>query len=541
MLSRFVPAAMSRPPGRLIIACAGGALALVAAAGCSSSTSTTPTSGSSGHSAPSGGTLTIGITAANVPPDINPAKTNAVASQMFFQLAYQPLLEIEDNSSFGPGLATSWSYLNSTRTEFQLTIRSGVKFSDGTPLDAAAVASWLNYFTKAGGPNANGLGQVVSIKATSATQVVITLSAPNPSLLWELAQTHGEGYVASTGAVGAPAELSSGTYGAGPYVYDASASVPNNYYTFTPNRYYYDKSAVKYSQVVLKVIANSSSMVQAMISGQVQVGVGDYTGVSAATSAGLKVVGGVQSWDGLVFMQRGGAGNPLASAQVRQALNYAINRPLLTQGLIDNQGFATSEWVTLDGYDKSYVNYYSYNVAKAKQLLAAAGYPNGVTITVVDATGQATDGTPSDGLTQALAQEMKPAGITLKITSLPATQLLSAALSGKYEAANLCLGINQYGTYIPIFVSPAALLNLSKVSDPTINSLTTQYGNAADPGSIAEQATRYVTAQGFNLPVYATKTILFVSPKVTGVAFPLLPTGLAYGVGPDPTAFAPAS
>ena len=65
--------------------------------------------------------------------------------------------------------------------------------------------------------------------------------------------------------------------------------------------------------------------------------------------------------------------------QVRQALNYAVNRQAVTQAIYGKYGVPTDETGSLDGLVPSLQNYYSYNPAKAKSLLAAAGYPNGFT------------------------------------------------------------------------------------------------------------------------------------------------------------------
>ena len=68
-----------------------------------------------------------------------------------------------------------------------------------------------------------------------------------------------------------------------------------------------------------------------MRTGQVTVGVGDITTANAAASAGLNVITSSYGWDGILFLDRGaklpgGAPNPLADVQVRQALNYAVDR-----------------------------------------------------------------------------------------------------------------------------------------------------------------------------------------------------------------------
>jgi peptide/nickel transport system substrate-binding protein len=487
----------------------------------------TGSSHSGSTSASAGGTLSLGLPASDIPANFNPA-----LALNLFNLAYAPLIHINDNGSFGPALAQSFGYVGSGDKTFQLTLRQDAKFSDGTPVTAQAVTQWLTYYAH------HGLFDtqipIASIETPSPYKVVINLKQPTPGsdIEWNLAQTNGWGYIASPAAVAHPAELSNGTYGAGPYEYDPSQSQTGSEYTFVANPYYYDKSAVHFTKVVVKEISNSSTMIQALSSGQIDIGVGDYTARAAAAGAGLGVVTGQDDWVALAFLRV--PGSPWASMLVRQAVNYAIDRQTLTQAMIGGQGFATSTWLPADGFLKSAVNQYPYDPAKSRQLLRQAGYPNGVTLTVVDSPGQLANGTPDDGLVQAVAQQLQQVGVTLKITTVPASQMISVAFSGKYEGFLGDFGINNYATYIPIFITSPLLGELG-ADDATVLRLSQQYMAAPDPGQVAQQVSKDLTDGAAFLPIYAPKTFIFLKKGLQGVTFPTLPNGLVFGVFPDPT------
>lgn len=493
--------------------------------------------GASSSSGTASSALTIGIVPANVPASLNPALTTGVATEDAFVLAYSPILHIGKDGSYGPGLATSWGYVGTGHKEFKFTLRDNAKFSDGTAVDAAAVVGWLRYFTKAGGTFATQMGQVESITPVGRLTVDIKLNAPDSALEWQLAQTNGLGYVASPGAVANPGKFTQQTFGAGPYVLDSSQTVPNSTYTYLPNKYYYDQSGIHFSKVVLKVIASPSTMLEALQSGQIDVATGDYTTASNAESAGFSVYSGRTSWDGFAYLTLGAPGNPLNKPEVRQAISYAIDREKITAALLGKYGEPTSEWVTTDGFDAAYKDHYGYNPQEAKTLLASAGYRNGLTLSVLDFPGTLQDGTPSDRMVQAVAQQLAEVGIKLDITTLPPSQF-TALFTGKYQLSASYFGINPTQVYWNIFLSPAAPLNLRHwAGDAQASSEFAQAAGASDPSQDLTAMSRRLTSVAYPLPIYSPLSLVFAKKNIGEISFPVLPNGIANGTFPDPTQF----
>ena len=133
----------------LLTACAGGG-------GAVGGTSTT--TGASASAGAASGTLTIAVT--GPPVSMDPSHADNGNGLYPMELAYEPLIWESDDGSLTPGLATSWKYVGTGNKEFQLTIRSGAKFSDGEPVTAEAVAASLNYFPKGSGPSTADLAGV---------------------------------------------------------------------------------------------------------------------------------------------------------------------------------------------------------------------------------------------------------------------------------------------------------------------------------------------------------------------------------------------
>ena len=128
----------------------------------------------------------------------------------------------------------------------------------------------------------------------------------------------------------------------------------------------------------------------------------------------------------------GSAPNPLASVQVRQALNYAINRKAIASAIYGKYAVPTSELGSSDGYVQSMQDYYNYDPAKAKALLAAAGYPHGFTFNIAS---ESTFGSLGDPVLDAIAQEYSAVGVTMKITTTATLPIyLSDYYSRRYSA-----------------------------------------------------------------------------------------------------------
>src|SRR6478672_9464742 len=278
----------------------GSLIALTAAAGCSSSKAGGSGTGSAGAAV--GDTLTFGTAA--TPPTLNPA-TGDPAYGLLYQWAYDPLVVMNGDGTFRAGLATKWGYVGEGNTTYELTLRDGVKFSDGTAMDAAAVKTYLDYERgQTTGSMGGLLASIESIEATGPLTLRINLSKADPGLTFNFAQAFGAGNIASPKAVADPTSLDNNTAGAGPYMLDPAQTVTGDHYVFVQNPNYWDKTRQHWTSVTVRAITNPSSMIQAMQAGQVQAALGDATTLTAAASAGLDVTAPPQTLTGLNLADR---------------------------------------------------------------------------------------------------------------------------------------------------------------------------------------------------------------------------------------------
>jgi peptide/nickel transport system substrate-binding protein len=359
--------------------------------------------------------LNIGISGAFTHMD--PAKGGGTGPP---PLAFEPIMYARPDGSFAPGLATSWRYVPAKRGSglknkvFEFTLRKNARFSDGTLVTAQAVKAWFDYYLKTSAVAVGFLAPVKSFEAVNKWTVRVTLQSPFPDIpSTSFSWRGGWAGVSSPKALANPDSLASATFGAGPYKLAPGQTVTNSQYTLVPNPYYYDKSKIKWSKVVYKVISNPTSMLEALRTGQIDIAQGAFDTAKTAESSGYRVLG-IPATNALFTLDVAGHRvKALSDVRVRQALNYALNRKTIVSAFVGKYGSPTSAIGTGNGSWQDYANTYPYNPTKARSLLQTAGYGSGFTVDGVLTAGFAgAVGTP---LAQAVAQQLAAVGVKLNL------------------------------------------------------------------------------------------------------------------------------
>jgi peptide/nickel transport system substrate-binding protein len=461
-------------------------------------------------------TLTIADT--SFPASMDPG-SGQNANNQYYDLSYDPLIIHKVDGSYAPGLATSWQY-GPGNLSFSFTLRPGVKFSDGSAMDSTAVRTWVQHELKVpGGAAPNYLGSLTTIDTPDPTHVTLHFSKPTPQLPFVFSQELEMGMIGSPKAVAANT-LATKTDGAGEYVLDNSATVSGDHYTFTPNPNYWNPKAIHWKKIVIRTITSPTTTLQAMQSGQVQLAVQQQvSSIGAAKQDGLNVTQPLQAFFGLSFNDRTGAIVPaLADVRVRQAINYAIDRSAINKAVFAGFG-QPNDQVALpgdDGYDPTLASAYPYDPAKAKQLLAQAGYPAGFTMRILDVKALA-----FDTLAQAISGQLAQVGI--KAVPVDAANLgdyFGKLASGKYETSILGFGgLPGYFLYGLLFGPGATQFNPLKtrgaVLDDAYQSLLPLSAAAAKPYS--QQMVRFVTEQAWFAPLVSNPFVAFSTKDIAGV------------------------
>ncbi len=325
-------------------------------------------------------------------------------------------MTIPGNTAITGGVAQSWTISNNSST-VTFHIRPGLEFSNGQPVTSEDVAASLNH-TKTS-PLRSSLFAISSIQTPDPSTVVVNLSKPQAGdFLWASSYIDGQIYPAD-----AISSQSSHPVGAGPYVlksYQQGSSV-----VLAKNPKYWDSKAYPLGGVDFTQVTQGPEAATALTSGAVdmiEVEPENYPQLKSDPNVGISVT---KSYDYMDIELRQNTG-PFSNEQVRAALEYAVDRVALNKVVFDGLGEpayqAVPSWSP--GYSKSLGTSDSYDPSKAKAMLKAAGYPKGVSFSLIIPSGDATY-LRAAALVQ---QELATSGFTANIQQIPGSDFLTGRL-----------------------------------------------------------------------------------------------------------------
>ena len=435
---------MSRPLFRLAAFAAAAALAL---SGCGA-----------GGSASTPGTLTWGF---NLPTSWDPVTSSTGNDINTISLVYASLTRLDEKGNAGPGLAESWKY-NADGTAVTFTLRPGLTFTDGTPLNADAVRqSLLRGQTQQNSLLKDQLATISSITTSGDRDVTLNLAAPDYQVPNLLAGKTGE-IVSPAAFTKDAAAIPTNPVGAGPFRFESF--VPESKAVLVRNPGYWDAATIKLDRLVLTTGTDPSSVIAAVQTGALDVATITGAQVAQAKAAGLDVdvidtlgVNQVDVHSGLA---------PLTDRAIVDALKFAIDRQAIIN--VVNAGVGD---VAYQPFPKGYVAYnpaldgvFAYDPAKAKEMLAAAGVaPGSLKLTVtVNSVAQST--------AELVQQQLQAVGVATTIKVVPpgsSTWQQEVYLGRKAQfALDGTVGRESPVQNLGVVYGPTGLMNTSKVATP---------------------------------------------------------------------------
>jgi peptide/nickel transport system substrate-binding protein len=341
----------------------------------------------------------------------DPVVVGSTGGTQFLAPIYEPLFTLDAQGTPQPALATGWKY-NAAGDQITITLRPGLTFQDGSAIKADAVAYNIKRIQTQKNSALKALYRdVKSTTVLDDLHVRLNLTETDYQIPYILANR--AGLLASEKA--AEANVSglntNSPVGAGPF--KVVKLVPESSVTLEKWDGYWDAKNIHIDRINIKIGVDPSTV----LSG-VQTGVYNFVNnfpaqsVALAQKSGLKVTTDVARGWGAYFLSLNYNKAPFNNPKVVQAVQYAINRQQFADQLSFGLGTPSAQPFppTSPAFNASVNSEYTFDPAKAKQLLAEAGYQPGALSLEVDALqGQ------FNSATEILQQQLKAVGINLKI------------------------------------------------------------------------------------------------------------------------------
>ena len=357
------------------------------------------------------------------PASMDPLLDSTLAMQAIYQTIYEGLTATDGRGKVLPLLAESWSSINDTTTQFKL--RKGIKFSNGEPFDAATVEFTVKRMQdpKVNSTKLSILSDVVRVDTIDPYTINIITKALSPFLLVNLSQLYlvPPKYTAEKTADAALNPIGTGPYKQTEYVRDERVVVEA--------RADYWGTKPKVQKIIWRTIPEASTRIAALQAGDVDM-ISNVPADSIQTlkSAGLNIASSGAGL-GMILHLNTLTKGPLQDVRVRQALNYAVDKESIVKNVLLGYGkVLDGQLPTADTFGHNpNLKAFPYDPAKAKQLLADAGYPNGIDLQFAASSGRYLKDKET---AEAIVSEMGTAGIRAKLTLQEAGAFFSKARSG---------------------------------------------------------------------------------------------------------------
>lgn len=323
-----------------------------------------------------GGTLTAAFSAD--PAGFDPMRGPSGMSHVVMEQVYSTLMSLTPDNKVEPDLAESYEVSDDGLT-YTFKLRAGVKFHNGDPLTSEDVKFTFDRLRAPDSGYSYG-SQIATIKRVDAPDpetVVFRLSKPTAPFLVSMAFPGSS--IVPKKLVESGYNLNSRPIGSGPFKFVKYQ--PKNVISFVRNPDYYEPGKPYLDGMEWRIISDTAALTTALVSGGA-----DFTNVvppqdwnRAKETSGLvtkSVVGSSYNW-----LLPNNSRKPFDDARVRQAISYSLNRENLVNGAFFGLatpilGGVVPDWSWASAPDLQFTGPKG-DPAKAKELLAQAGYPNG--------------------------------------------------------------------------------------------------------------------------------------------------------------------
>ncbi len=383
-----------------------------------------------------GGAITVAAIAN--PDGLDPHRSPADSTFVITMNIFDGLVAANPKGELLPALAERWNISGDGLT-YTLQLRRGVTFHGGKPFTSADVKYSLARMAEKGkSPHAADYAVIASVETPSATTVKITLSHPSARFLSDLAY----GWAAIV-PEGAGDDLGRKPAGTGPFRF--VEWVPDSHITLVKNGSYFLVGRPYLDEVLFKVIPDETARVTALRAGEVDLADRIPPQMVGDLRANRQLRVETYASNTLSELAINAAQKPFDDIRVRRALFHAIDRKAVLDGANFGYGRLIGSFMPpiIGEYYVDLNGRYPYDLARAKALLAEAGYPNGFETTIYLPQPYA----DYSAAGEIIASQIKKVGITAKLVTLEWGQWLDKIYKKKDYGLTT---IGHYGRLDPV-------------------------------------------------------------------------------------------
>ncbi len=336
------------------------------------------------------------VVALNQDPDIlDPTLARTYVGRIVFSQICEKLYEIDETLRISPQLAADMPAIGAGGRTVTIKLRPGVKFNDGTPMDAEAVRFSLDrHRTLKGSNRASELAPVEAVEVVDPLTVRLRLKAPFSPLLAQLTDRAGMP-ISPTAVRKLGDKFGTAPVCVGPWQF--AERVPQDRIVVEKSAHYFDPAQAKFDRIIFRIIPDDNVRLANLRSGDIdvmhQVSPTDATAIKREGRFELSNVTGL-GYQGVTINLHnktgkqnppGDLGTPLANdPRVREAFDLSIDREALNQVAWD--GLFTPGCTpipTISVYFDKSRKCPARDVARARKLLAEAGLAGGYSFEMV--------------------------------------------------------------------------------------------------------------------------------------------------------------
>ncbi|MCC7367223.1 MAG: ABC transporter substrate-binding protein [Chloroflexi bacterium] len=467
------------------------------------------------------------------PLDLDPhAGGSVTGAAAWADLTYQSLVMFDEQMRLAPALAEAWVMTDPTTWTF--TLRQGVRFHDGSELEAEDVRAWFDRLRapETNSPHRGWYSQVVKVEPRGRYEVTFTLNAPYAPLLATLASLRGSAIAPRRWLSRAP-DTKLRAVGSGPY--RIVAYVPGSHVAYEKHADYWERGLPLLDRLTMRIVPAEAARIEQLRAAAADRaaavdraaaaddavtgagGLSEDTAKRLRTDRTLTVLASASASQTITTLNTRRA--PFDDLRVRQALALAADRRAALSRLLGEDGQLTGPIPT--GFGSWALALEDLptrrDVPQARRLLAEAGHADGF-----EAAIRTGEDALSKGVSALLADQLREVGITLRVEPLPAAEFARAVQARDFELVTGKLGfLPDPDAYLSGLYHSHGGQNAAGWSSKAFDDLVNAARTVMDPGqrkALYDEASNLLLAEAPAIWWFTEHTLEAVSSTLRGYA-----------------------